>query len=505
VIRSGACALAALSAAAIAAQPIRPEASVIRASSRLVQVNVIVRDKSGPVTTLTKDDFVLADRGKPQVIQEFSVETPGDAAPDQMLPANTFSNHPARVPANTTVVLLDGLNTRFENQAHAKRELMKFLAAVDPTGRIALYTLGKTLRVLCDFDRPDQLQRILAPYKGIAATDFATAEPDHSNTGSDILDPFIDAANQAFVTATSVDRAGITVQAFRAIANHLARVPGRKNLVWVTGSTPFSVAGAARALNGADIAVYPVDARGLVGLPPELTAVASGGRTRSAVSFRPGGLDTMEELADQTGGRAFFDTNDLSQAIRSAVDDSEVTYSLGFYPDDASLDGKFHELKVRVDRAGVQLRYRKGYVASAEAASSAQEARSSLLAAISSPLESAAIPLTATVELVKGNSIKIHWTTDISHLQMAAQGPFRVAEITLLLVQQDAAGKLLDSSKGVFKIRLTGEAYESDLKSGAKFNSYVQPKDGLASLRMVVVDRSNAVAGSLLIPLSRVK
>src|SRR5258708_37104025 len=74
-------------------------------------------------------------------------------------------------------------------------------------------------------------------------------------------------------------------------------------------------------------------------------------------------LDAMEELADRTGGRAAYNTNDLTSAISRAMDDSRVTYTIGYYSTDQNQDGKFREIKVRVDRGGLGVPYRKGYFA----------------------------------------------------------------------------------------------------------------------------------------------
>jgi VWFA-related protein len=141
-------------------------------------------------------------------------------------------------------------------------------------------------------------------------------------------------------------RSGLTMVALLAIADHAAGIPGRKNLVWLTASLPSTGPAIARLLNQANIAIYPVDARGLV--------------ASFNPHFRPIGLDVMQELADETGGRAFYNNNDISGAIRKAVDDSDVSYTLGFYLNSGSLDGQFHELKIRVDRPGLEVRYPSG-------------------------------------------------------------------------------------------------------------------------------------------------
>jgi VWFA-related protein len=489
---------------------------VIRTSTRLVQVNVVVHDKNGPVSGLTKNDFVLADRGRPQTISVFSVESTREPPlREHPLPPNTFSNHPSERPnasGSVTIVLLDKLNTRFEDQARANQQLIKFLRSFDPSDRIAIYTLGVSLRVLCDFADANQLQRILAKYRGGVTTDFAVAEPDAANTGIADFDEVLDAFSEKLADATNIDRARKTLEAFVSIANHLADLPGRKNLVWVTGSLPFSLASAARTLNYANIAVYPVDARGLVGIPRQQTAVTPSGiktgRTPPIPSFRPSGLDTMQELADQTGGRAFYNTNDLSGAIHLALHDSLIAYTLGFYPESNTLDGKFHDLKVGVRRAGADVRYRKGYFAFKDTRASEKQSLSNLFTAFGSPLESAAIHLEAMLERVnrpKPNSLRIQWTVDVRNLQLAREGDLRTGAINVFFIQRDNAGRELDRVQDAFDIRLTKDTYEAYCKSGMKFQNDVQRKEGLATLRIVLADRSNAAVGSLIIPLSQVK
>jgi VWFA-related protein len=493
------------------------ENPVIRTSTRLVQVNVVVHDKNGPVSDLAKSDFVLTDRGRPQAISVFAVESIKESRPrgQQPLPQNTFSNRQSERPnaaTSVTIVMLDRLNTRFEDQARANQQFIKFLRSFNPADRIAIYTLGTSLRVLCDFTDAAQLQRILAKYRSAVSTDFAVAEPDAANTGNDDFDQALDTASKNLADATNIDRARKTLDAFVSIANHVADLPGRKNLVWVTGSLPFPMASAARSLNYANIAVYPVDARGLVGMPRQLAAVTPSGikpgKTPVIPAFRPSGLDTLQDLADQTGGRAFYNTNDLSGAIHLALTDSAVTYTLGFYPESNTLDGKFHDLKVGVRRAGMDVRYRKGYFAFKETRASETQSLSNLLTAFGSPLESATIGLEAMLERVnrpQPNSLRIQWTVDIHNLQLAREGDLRTGAINVFFIQQDSTGHELDRVQDAFDIRLAKDNYEAYWKSGMTFHNDVPAKDGAATLRIVLADRSSAAVGSLIVSLSQVK
>lgn len=129
---------------------------VVKLTTHLVQVNVIVQDKQGrPVSGLAKEDFTIFDSGKQQRIRFFSRETNRvDATPSEPLPPDIFSNRLEQrggVPTALTAVLFDGLNTRIQDQMLARREIMRFLGQLRQNDRVAIYTLGSRLRILHDF------------------------------------------------------------------------------------------------------------------------------------------------------------------------------------------------------------------------------------------------------------------------------------------------------------------------------------------------------------------
>jgi VWFA-related protein len=160
------------------------------------------------------------------------------------------------------------------------------------------------------------------------------------------------------------------------------------------------VARAIRALNEADVAVYPVDARGVTVAAPfqaDRSSIGRKGRQPKALSGPDYNYETLETLAEETGGRAFHHINDLNTAIQEAVGDTRVSYSLAFSPAVDSLDGSYHRLEVTVKRPGVNLRYRPGYVAAREAV-----AAPSLAEAIANPVALAAIGFTVQLEPTEG-------------------------------------------------------------------------------------------------------
>ena len=198
------------------------------------------------------------------------------------------------------------------------------------------------MHVLCDFtsDR-GQLLAILKKYDTTSKTNREIVEPGAvhiPNTGREV-NASDEQSNRKLAGIANQGRAQITMAALQSIAAHVANIPGRKNLVWLTANLPFSGTAMARVLSPARIAAYPIDARGLLARAPfqskrdgiDFDQVTRNGESMPAQSLEPIGNDTMQKLADETGGEAFVNTNDITGAIRRAVEDSAVTYTLGFY------------------------------------------------------------------------------------------------------------------------------------------------------------------------------
>jgi VWFA-related protein len=515
-----------------------PQGPAISVSTRLVQVGVIARDKNGPVADLTRDDFVVLDRGKSQKISVFSVESIESAAqPAQPLPQNTFSDLPqygTTTPRSVTIVLLDNLNTLYgsaagnyettpywmENLAlaNAKTHLIEFIKQLSPQDRVAIYGLRDSLQVLCDFtsDR-GQLLAILKNYDTTSKTNREVAEPGavHTPMGPEV-DDLMNAEAVRLAGLANQERAQKTIAALMSIAAHVANIPGRKNLVWLTANLPFSGSAMARVLSPARIAAYPIDARGLLAREPfqskqdgiDFDKVLRNGESMPAQSIQPIGDDTMQKLADETGGEAFINTNDITNAIRKAVEDSAVTYTLGFYIDPHSADGKFHELKVQVKREGLTIRYPKGYLAAEDAPPTKDQNWKTVLTAVQSPIESSVIPLQAKVDRVNEplpNSLRLLCSIDVHNLRLVQTGDLRKGAVSVYVIQQDGVGKVLSHWTKTYDLQLSEKQYAALLKSGMPFSQDVQPKAGVTTLRVLVEDPATSDIGSLIIPLSRLK
>ena len=524
-----------------------PQAPTIHVATHLVQVGVIVRDNDGPVKGLTKDDFVLLDRGKPQKIDVFSVESRQAAAPVSdatsqhipPLPSNTFTDRPryaADRPRSVTVVLLDNLNTLsstaqqpYEDTpywseqlalANGKRHLLEFLETMSPRDRIALYGLSDSLHVLCDFtcDR-DQLLESARKYDATSKTRREDVEPGEFHLPNVPLEfnLAIDADSLRFAGLNNQVRAQATMAALFSISSHVESIPGRKNLLWLTANLPFSGAAIASILSHANIVAYPVDARGLLPRTPltswddvlDFKAYYTGAKSPlPAQSDEPIGTDTMQEMADDTGGHAFLNTNDLTGAIRKVVEDSVVTYTLGFYVDSGTLDGKFHKLRVQIKRSGIRLQYPKGYFALKDAPARQDERRAALLTAMRSPLESSAIPMDVQVTRVDRpapNSLVLSGSINIQDIHFTERGKLHLGSLDVTVIEQDKTGKVLHESVRRINLRFTEGKYFAVLKSGINFREPVPPQPEATTVRVLIQDPVTAAIGSLIIPLSQVK
>jgi len=525
----------------------------VRVTTRLVQVNVIVNDRHGnPVTGLSQKDFSLLDNGKPQEIRVFSAETSLPSTPaGTPLPPDTYTNRPEEqmnIPASVTVILLDALNTDFADQVLTRKQVLKFLEQLRPQERVALYWLGDDLYVLNDFTTDvASLREALARSKGEVNRDQVESSVDYLSTKSPNpslpqglaagLTPNREAFRSAFeqrvANESTKNRVRLTVAALIAIAHHLGSLKGRKNLVWVSGSFPFDlgnekfdlnwandtgvsfsaqIARAAQAMTDADIAIYPVDARGLMnnGLtaagdfseaPPEFS-----GEDNEHLPSRvaPGNLETMKTLAERTGGKAFYGTNDIAGAIRLAMYDSRVNYTLGYYPATVKWDGSFHELKVKVAAPGAEVRARTGYFALPDAPIAPLRNDQAFIAQLAaSGLPATGIGLHVRVQSSNGSALTAQAHIDLHEIQMEQKEGHWTGTVQSVFLQLDNAGHILQADDRTFHPDFDGATYERALHSGISDTRQIHVLPNASQLCIVVRDGGSTYMGSIYLPLAQ--
>jgi VWFA-related protein len=525
-------------------------ATVLRSTTRLVQLNVVVQNKKGePVQNLSKERFTVLDQGVPQQIAVFSVHA---AAPRNfstpLAPApNVFTNRfdqNGQVPGSVTVILFDALNTSLQNQAYARQQVVRFLKQLQPQDHVALYVLTTKIITVNEFTQDaSSLLKAIETFVGYSSVQLDTADPETRNEitqqaaslevermASQLKQFLRDGSNQLSDFANT-DRALTTTSAMEAIANHVARIPGRKNLIWVSGSFPISIGydaetmmqanrehrsfapeleRAARALDQANMAVYPVDARGLMTFPIYDAANGRGFSARTpprAQDLSPdqNDFDTMITLAERTGGRAFYNTNDIGGAIQRALADSEYTYTIGFYPNHGKWDGKFHELKVRTQENGLALRYRKGYYATAEPKDASAENQENLDAAIRSPVEWTNLDVQVTLRTFDAASraLILQVGLDTHELQFTSKKGRQSGKTYVYFGQLGEGNKTLRSEREVFDLNLKQETYEKLMQIGTKFTGQIVLAPEVVNLRVIAQDATSGAIGTVTIPVQQ--
>jgi VWFA-related protein len=512
-------------------------------STRLIQVSVIVRDHKGnPVTGLTREQFAVFDQGAAQKIVFFAEQSSASKPSNPPAPpatGNVFSNRAPDGSAQTaagsvTTILFDSLNTDFLDTGFARERVKKFLKGIQPEDRVALYGLSTKLSVLHDFTGDaDALALALDRFKASENPETSASKFKESNLGDPTVDAMTNDMNQRRADVFMRGRVQATAAALEAIAKHLAGMPGRKNLVWVSGSFPLNfgyfqkrlpgtrptkaafgdeVEEAARALSSANVAIYPVDAHALTtleGVFNAATAPRMGAAGLLISNRRPdlepiGDIGTMQALAEATGGRAFKDANDIEGAVRSAVDDSRCSYVLSYYPDHNKWDGKFREIKVQVKHSGVETRYRRGYLAFADDPKDQNRGPLTAADALATPLESTELGLTMRIEAAGDRLIKAHLTIDASAIRFEEQNGRWTGALDYLWVQLARDGAMVLSHEQTLNFKLSPETYRKAMADGLKMSFDETLAAQTVELRFLARDRGTGEQGSLKIPLGTV-
>jgi VWFA-related protein len=368
----------------------------IKAESRIVVVDIVVTDRQGQsVPGLAKDDFQISEDRDPQIVTSF--EEHKGVAPDEMklppMPSNVFTNFPTTRGADSVnVLLLDLLNTQPQNQAFVRQQVIKYLGEVPAGTRLAVFALGSHLRIVRGFTTDfSGLSATLEDKRlGVSpevsrnlptdANQYSDAEILRQMRRSQAAPSAIDAV-ESFQRDESSERANgrreATLQAFQQIARYLSGTPVRKNLIWFSDNFPISFFPDARGkavknqehiqktsdmLTAAQVAIYPVSALGVLA-DPTFDASKLGGSRRELEARLSANQIAMETIAQETGGRAFYSTNALSDAVRDAVGNGSHYYTLAYSPANDKNDGKFRRIQVGLADSSYKLSYRRGYFA----------------------------------------------------------------------------------------------------------------------------------------------
>ena len=232
------------------------EQSTFRAGTTLVQFTFIATDgKGNPVTDLKKEEILVTENGLPRELAFFRFEGRDNTLRPPPLPAGEFTNRAEYAPGparNVTAIVLDAINVSKRGQASDREDLMRYLDALPPGTRAGLFRLGRQIEVLHDFTEDvESLRASIAAQKPEIPKTFATPGVLSADAGVTLHSgsPEMAAAKAEAEAAEARalayynqgvqdDRIARTLAGLEAIGNHLAGIPGRKNLVWVSRGFP---------------------------------------------------------------------------------------------------------------------------------------------------------------------------------------------------------------------------------------------------------------------------
>jgi VWFA-related protein len=376
---------------------------VLKTNSELVLTNVVARDKKTGefVRGLKQNDFTILENGKPQHISTFDYQSVEMAKPlneatiNGLAVGQTGPGNKAVVVAKPEdlrnhrliVMFFDLTSMQPEDVDRCVEAAKAFLKTkMQPADLVALVSLGDTLKVDQDFTADkDALIQEVGIYNGTEGQGFAQGATANSNQVEDTTGYTPD---ESEYNDLNTDR---ELFALRAVSKSLEKISEKKSLLYFSGGisrdgieNQASLRSAINAAVRANLAIYSVDTRGLQAISP--LGDASTGSLRGSSGFNGAALtnnfqanfasqEVMGTLSSDTGGKAFFDSNDFAPAFAQVQKDSSEYYAIGFHSSNPARDGKYRKLTFKINRPDIKLEFRPGYYAPADFKHSGREDR----------------------------------------------------------------------------------------------------------------------------------
>ncbi|MFZ0747429.1 MAG: VWA domain-containing protein [Terracidiphilus sp.] len=544
----------------------------LRVTARLVDVDVVALDKKGqPVRDLKPENFAVYDNGRLQAVQFFSRAAKPSAAlsakasgkpgapPRQLVYSNRREDPIDTKPgaeateSSATILLIDANNLAWADLTYAREQIQRFLQKIPDSELVGIYVqTGRAFQVLVEGTADHALLASTLRKWMPDAQDLARAQEEEQRNRQQ-FDYVLHPADLQSVngnidtvpdTATGTDPklrdygsnpASGSMSILARIAQHLASIPGHKNLVWVSSDNVLAnwrdqavgadkgskhiegfVLRAQEALNDAQVSLYPLDASqletmavdpglenpsiklapGVTAPPPPQGGSQATGRAAAELQqdIHPVQV-AIQEMAEATGGRIFRRSGNIAANLDSVVEDARATYLLGFTPD-APADDQYHRLTVKVTgRRGVKLRYRTGYLYSKEAATLKDRFRQ----AIWQPLDANEVALTAHLSAAySGATLRLN--IGINDLALELQGERWKDKLDIFVVHRDEDGHHARIAGRTLVLALQPATYKSLLETGVPFEQFVERTQDTGSIRIVVVDENSGRIGSVTFP-----
>ena len=399
------------------------------------------------------------------------------------------------------------MNESFSTRGVAANQIIHDLGALETADNLYLYFLTLDGRLIAVHGIPTE-EGQASPPKGAPWTrQIKPIMDDAMRTVNRVRPAEIDVAVRVQLTYAALD--GLAVQ--------LSRLPGRKNVVWITDGVPIALgpgrsdtgdfvdftAAMRRLSEGLDrsgTAIYPVR-QVLLGSPDNIGASSGDGNTGGAGTGIQS-LATLDDFAAMTGGRPNAG-KDIGAAVRQAMSDLNYSYQIGYYAPAQSRDGKFHKLRIACKRKGVRVQAKSGYYAWPEPPGTA--AKDAIDASAAATFDASEIGLRGSLSLDPKDSRVAHLDAriDAKDIAFGQEGDHYTGQLRLAVISYDADGRGEGSSVIPLELRYSAQERDQALKGGIGFSHDVALGAQVNKVRVIVFDRNSNAIGSLTVPLAQ--
>jgi VWFA-related protein len=500
----------------------------MKVQTDIVLTNVVVRDKkTGEVVKgLKQSDFTILENGKPQTIASFDYQNVDEAA---VLRENStvtgkatiadllnrdFAASPAALRDHRLIVMFFDLSSmQPEDIDRAVQSAQDYVnKKMQPADLVALVSMATGLSMDHDFTSDKAaLLKGLGKYNGTEGTGFANGN-EGGNSGGTSDDASSFTADDSEYNSLNTDR---ELYAIRAIAKSLERVDQRKSMLYFSGGltrqgieNQASMRAATNEAVKANMAIYSIDSRGLEAMPPvgnaskgslRGTAAYSGGAMQSQLDANFGSQETLATLSSDTGGKAFFDSNDFAPAFQQVQHDTEAYYILGFHSTNLGRDGSYRHLTVKLKRNDVKMDYRPGYYAPADFQHQKTEDREvALTQQLQSdlPATDVAVYLQALYFRLEGDKffIPVSLIVPGSQIHSVKNGDRDKANIDVMGQVKNAQGIIVGNVRD--NVKLTLDATQQVQRKNIQYSTGFTLAPGKYHLKFVVRENQTGAMGS---------
>ncbi|HWZ01359.1 MAG TPA: VWA domain-containing protein [Edaphobacter sp.] len=500
----------------------------MKVQTDIVLTNVVVRDKkTGEVVKgLKQSDFTILENGKPQTIASFDYQNVDEAA---VLRENStvtgkatiadllnrdFAASPAALRDHRLIVMFFDLSSMqpedIDRAVQAAQDYVN--KKMQPADLVALVSMATGLSMDQDFTSDKAaLLKGLGKYNGTEGTGFANGN-EGGNAGGTSDDASSFTSDDSEYNSLNTDR---ELYAIRTIAKSLERVDQRKSMLYFSGGltrqgieNQASMRAATNEAVKANMAIYSVDSRGLEAMPPvgnaskgslRGTAAYSGGAMQSQLDANFGSQETLATLSSDTGGKAFFDSNDFAPAFQQVQHDTEAYYILGFHSTNTARDGSYRRLTVKLNRNDLKIDYRPGYYAPADFQHQKTEDREAALTEqlrSDLPATDVAVYLQALYFRIEGDKffIPVSLIVPGSQIHSVKNGDRDKANIDVMGEVKNAQGIIVGNVRD--NVKLTLDAAQQVQRKNIQYSTGFTLAPGKYHLKFVVRENQTGAMGS---------